>query len=87
MQSPDLIWKGATTECPSAGFLSTVVSRIKEEDKGSQDIFNRKKIAVAGTAVAWNGVSLDETHASSFKTKYKIYQMVREYNYVIHSTR
>ena len=34
--------------------------------------------------MAWNGVSLDETHASSFKTKYKIYQMVREYIYVIH---
>ena len=74
---------------PSAGFLSS--ESIKEEVKGSSSsskaVFQQGKIAVAGTAVAWNGISLDGTYANSFNTKYKIYQMVREYIYVIHSTQ
>ena len=57
--------QGGNKRCaPSAGsyFLSTApISKVvtREEAKGSQDNFNRKKIALAGMAVAWNSVSLD----------------------------
>ena len=37
--------------------ISKVVTR--KEAKGSQVNFNRKKIALAGMAVAWNSVGLD----------------------------
>ena len=84
-----IYWKGGNNRVPSAGFLST--ASFKEEVKGSSSsskaVFQQGKFAVAGTAVAWNGISLDGTYANSFNTKYKIYQMVREYNYVIHSTQ
>ena len=85
-ESPDLIAKRATTECPqlASSLRSRSRKKIKASSSSSKVVFQQGKIAVAGTAVAWNGISLDGTHANSFNTKYK---MVREYIYVIHSTQ
>ena len=63
-KAPMLIyWKGGNNRVSSAGFFST--EAFKEEVKGSSSsskaVFQQGKIAVAGMAVAWYGISLDGT--------------------------
>ena len=71
---------------PSAGFLSTERSRKKLKASSSSI---KNSISTGKNHCGWDGsglewFSLDETHANSFNTKYK---MVREYIYVIHNTQ